>query len=64
MRKAIEALTDQNLNEERPSGWPAPRDRTPLLPTLLWRINHDVYHAGQIATIRSLFRVMRTGSPK
>lgn len=59
MRRAIDSLSDEVLNEEGPTGWPKPRDSAPILPTLMWRINHDVYHAGQIATVRTLHRALR-----
>lgn len=56
MREGIQGLTDEMLSEERPTGWSAPRDRAPIFPTLNWMIQHDVYHAGQIRTMRGLYR--------
>jgi len=62
MRAGIDALTDEALPQERPTGWSRPRDRGPIFPTVNWMIQHDVYHAGQIATMRGLYRALHSGA--
>jgi uncharacterized damage-inducible protein DinB len=59
MRAGIEGLSDHMLKEVRPTGWSGTRARAPLLPSLNWMIQHDVYHAGQIRTLRGLYRASR-----
>ena len=56
MHDGINTLTDEMLSEERPTGWSPPRDRAPIFPTINWMIQHDVYHAAQIHTLRGLYR--------
>lgn len=63
MRGGIEALTDADLTQERPTGWSPPRDRAPIFPNINWMIQHDVYHAGQIADMRGLYRASSRGAP-
>ncbi len=62
-RGGIEALTDDDLTQERPTGWSPPRDRAPIFPNINWMIQHDVYHAGQIAAMRGLYRGSNRGTP-
>ncbi|MBI4278774.1 MAG: DinB family protein [Armatimonadetes bacterium] len=54
-RGGVAALEDANLEDRRPTGW---GKVSRLGSTVVHMIQHDVYHVGQIRTMRGLYQVM------